>query len=199
MEDIIYDYEMISTPNGGKRCVGKLMLNVDVPQGAVYAIYEHSKPDLQNPNNPDSNIVVFVVGRKYDDITKSPLSIVDERISQGTYFRVRFYLEDGTWLTSNIENTNSFISAEDLNVIYPSDSVELILPSKVRLIVRNEYLQVTTDENLYLNIYDLNGVILFSDIVESSASVSLSYSSSTIVVVQYKYIDKIMTKKFKIK
>lgn len=194
IENITYDYELSSSSNGIIDCWGQLNFEVNLPKGAKYVLYDRTAPYFEYKNH-----IFFGLCTPYMNITDNPLIISDNNIRWGRYFRIRVCLDDGSWIESPTENTNSFIREDDLNALNHTSTVKKTTIEWVSLFIDKGQLHVIPLGDINLTVADVNGHLLFSNVVSKPTSISLEKSTTPFVIVKYAFNGSILIKKFKIK
>lgn len=194
IENVTYDYELSSNSNGIIDCWGQLKFEVNLPKETKYVLYYRTAPYFEYKNH-----IFFGLCTPYMNITDNPLIVSDNNIRWGRHFKIRVRLNDGSWIESQTENTNSFIREDDLKALNQISYLEESTIEPVSLFIDNGQLHVIPLGDINLTVADFNGHLLFSTVISQPTSISLEKSTTSHIIVKYAFNGSIIIKKFRIK
>ncbi|MDE6346053.1 MAG: hypothetical protein K2L55_05230 [Muribaculaceae bacterium] len=193
IKNIEYNYQLFNRPNGRLDCSGELTVLINVPDRCQKILFYRSKPYIINIE--DFKIFGSVSQFQITEpISEKEITIPDMR--WGTYFRIRFVLDDDTEFYSSLYCTSSYIEKNDLDAIFETSSAESIINNPVNISIVNSNILIETIVPTDFIIAYLNGSILFSGKISSTISIPINNTNSSIIIVRYKINNRIITKKF---
>lgn len=187
IQNINYEYQLISKSQDELDCVGTLSFSISLPPNATILLFERTTPHVTDPGN-----LRFLLKSEYPIATTS-ITIPD--VYWGTYFRIGTTLTNGNKEYSPIYSINDYISSSDLERLMNQSSVETIDTDSIRLYTKNKNLYIETTEIIFISIFDLSGKPIYSEDISQPTVLPLYNIDSPCVIATYKSLNTVITKK----
>lgn len=191
ISDISYDYELVQDSYGGIDCVGTLKMNISTSPEADYVIFVRTKDHCAANDR-----LIFGASHLLTLDDDHKVHHEAENIKYGTFFKAYTNLENGEHPSSSTYCVDLYIDEEDLKTLYGEDSNVNSIESSVKYHVSDNILFIDCPERNLVNIYGINGSLIFSDFIDGSCEIPVHDS---FIVIQYQSNKSTITKKFRVK
>ncbi|MDE5812017.1 MAG: hypothetical protein K2H61_06930 [Muribaculaceae bacterium] len=183
--NIQYDYTMDKSENSGKwTASGPLVITLEENVDSCYIIYTNNR----HHHYPDY-FLGKIIFRDIDD------GIYWRKVYNSTIFFIYGVVNDKYVYKSDKIYVDDYISEEDLNLIYKRTSVELIADDNIGIIIDNDTLINSSDEQITLAIYDFRGTKLLSKQLKSCETINLIDYRNRDLIVSYSFKGQSFIKK----
>lgn len=192
--DESFDY-IIDKTSDQLDCIGTLNFTINIPANCQRLLLVRTKEHII-----DSDRLFFSIKTPLpiqDDSSQLKVSLPD--MSWGTYFRIFAYFDNDTYIYSPTYCTNSYIDESDLKMILEQASVDCTVYDAINFFFESGHLSIETTDTVEIIISDLNGNLVFSDIISQPTSVNIDKATTPILICRYRIGNSIFTEKFIVK
>lgn len=182
ISNIKYEYKIVDSDIYGKDCEGKISFQLGPQKGAngYLVAYDYFRHRWTHTHG------AMFKRRMFEVEDGQTINFSSDEFYWDINFKVVVYYDDDSRVSSQIFNTNDFISDDDLNTLKMSSSPDYVNDiSQPGFIFSGDTLLTTGCASLNMSIYDLLGQCLFDGIVDRNSHIDISHSASNVIIVKY--------------
>lgn len=187
--DVDYRYQLEKTIPL-RSCIGDVYIDL-IPPKDTKVVFFYTAPNHDSPEE----IRIFTGVSRYVVADNDSIVKIKKTMAWRTYFRFSFCDSVDNRKYSPTYCINSYIKEDDLKTLRDWASIEDVEGDNVAVSIRNHQLEVETNIATEITAFDINGTILYDEIVSYPTSIPLKSSNSPYIIVRYSINGKTKTKK----
>ena len=184
---VSYDYEIFQRHNGQMDCKGALRLIVDVPETTQRLLLYRTSLAQRERYNEGKITYDLIRELPYKD--KDTVHVVIPNVYWDAHYKLGLAINNG-WVYSPDYEVKSLISETDLDCLLAP--VTDIQNDRIIITASNHSVKIETHEEILLNLFRLDGSILFTGIINESVLIPVD---TPCIIARYVYQNKVFTKK----